>query len=94
MPGLLRSGTVARLRVPLGFLVAALVFYFSTPTLTSMAVGIPVAWIGLVFRAAAAGVIRKDAALARAVQILKNPIPASGQADPSAGNLRGPDAGG
>ena len=36
----------------------------------------------------------EDAALARAVQILKNPMPASGQAGLSAGNLRGPDAGG
>ncbi len=76
MPELLRSGTVARFRVPLGFLVAALVFYFSTPTITSMAVGIPVAWIGVVFRAAAAGVIRKDAALAREgpYRLTRNPL--------------------
>ena len=58
-------GTLARFRVPLGFVVAALVFYSATPTSTSLIAGIPVALIGLLFRAAAAGVIRKDAALAQ-----------------------------
>ncbi len=58
-------GTLARFRVPLGFFAAALVFYFSTPTFVSLASGIPAAMIGLFFRAAAAGVIRKDAVLAQ-----------------------------
>jgi protein-S-isoprenylcysteine O-methyltransferase Ste14 len=55
---------IQRLRVPLGFVVAALVFYFATPTSFSIGAGIPIAMTGAIFRAMAAGVIRKDARLA------------------------------
>jgi protein-S-isoprenylcysteine O-methyltransferase Ste14 len=53
-----------KLRVPLGFAIAAAVFYFAEPTLLSILVGLPVALAGALFRALAAGVIRKDSALA------------------------------
>jgi protein-S-isoprenylcysteine O-methyltransferase Ste14 len=55
---------IQRLRVPLGFVAAAMVFYFATPTSFSIGAGIPIALTGAVFRALAAGVIRKDARLA------------------------------
>ncbi len=55
---------IQRLRVPLGFVAAATVFYFATPTRMSLALGLPIALIGAAFRALAAGVIKKDARLA------------------------------
>ena len=55
---------IQRLRVPLGFLVAAAVLYLATPTRLSIAAGIPFALTGAVFRALAAGVIKKDSRLA------------------------------
>jgi protein-S-isoprenylcysteine O-methyltransferase Ste14 len=55
---------IQRIRVPLGFAVAAFVFYFATPTGTTIAAGLPVALAGFAFRAMAAGVIRKDSQLA------------------------------
>jgi protein-S-isoprenylcysteine O-methyltransferase Ste14 len=57
---------IQRLRVPLGFLVAAAVLYFATPTATSILIGLPVALAGAAFRGMAAGVIRKDSQLATA----------------------------
>ena len=53
-----------KLRVPLGFVVAAAVLYFATPTWISILAGLPFALIGMIFRALAAGVIKKDTALA------------------------------
>ena len=53
-----------KLRVPLGFVVAAAVLYFATPTWLSILAGLPFALIGMIFRALAAGVIKKDTALA------------------------------
>jgi len=53
-----------KLRVPLGFLVAAAVLYFAKPTWISIVAGLPLAVIGIVFRALAAGVIKKDSTLA------------------------------
>src|SRR4051812_30070411 len=53
-----------RLRVPLGFVVAAAVFYLATPTVFSFGLGTPIAIIGAIFRALAAGVIKKDSQLA------------------------------
>jgi protein-S-isoprenylcysteine O-methyltransferase Ste14 len=50
--------------VPLGFVVAAFVIYFAEPTGASILVGLPIALTGAIFRAMAAGVIRKDSALA------------------------------
>jgi len=55
---------IQRFRVPFGFAVAATVLYVATPTRESIALGLPVAFIGAVFRALAAGVIRKDSRLA------------------------------
>ena len=55
---------IQRLRVPLGFLIAAAVLYLATPTTFSIAVGLPIAIIGAAFRALAAGVIKKDSRLA------------------------------
>jgi protein-S-isoprenylcysteine O-methyltransferase Ste14 len=53
-----------KLRVPLGFVVAAAVLYFATPTGISILAGLPLALAGIVFRALAAGVIKKDSSLA------------------------------
>ena len=63
-------------RVPLGFGVVALVFYFSTPMPSFMVAGFPVALLGLVFRAAAAGVIQKDTVLAQTgpYRLTRNPL--------------------
>jgi protein-S-isoprenylcysteine O-methyltransferase Ste14 len=55
---------INRIRVPLGFVVAAAVFYLATPTGVSILAGLPIAIAGAVFRMLAAGVIRKDARLA------------------------------
>src|SRR5881396_2476932 len=64
-----------KIRVPLGFLVAA-VLYFAEPTAASILVGLPVAFVGGVFRALAAGVIKKDAVMTtRGVYSLtRNPL--------------------
>ena len=55
---------IQRLRVPLGFVVAAAVFYFATPSTFSLGLGTPIALTGAIFRALAAGVIKKDSQLA------------------------------
>jgi protein-S-isoprenylcysteine O-methyltransferase Ste14 len=55
---------IQRFRVPLGFLVAVGVLVLASPTRTSIALGLPVALGGGVFRMMAAGVIRKDSSLA------------------------------
>ena len=54
---------VQRFRVPLGFLIAAVVLYLAHPTPRLIAVGLPIALAGALLRALAAGVIRKDAVL-------------------------------
>ena len=54
-----------KLRVPLGFVVAAAVLYFAKPTWISILAGLPFALIGIIFRALAAGIIKKDATLAK-----------------------------
>jgi protein-S-isoprenylcysteine O-methyltransferase Ste14 len=67
---------VQRLRVPLGFVVAAAVLYFAEPTRVSILAGLPVALIGAAFRALAAGVIKKDSALATSgvYALTRNPL--------------------
>jgi protein-S-isoprenylcysteine O-methyltransferase Ste14 len=55
---------VARLRVPSGFLIVAVFGWFSHPTPLSMAVGGPVALLGLALRAWAAGCLAKNRQLA------------------------------
>jgi protein-S-isoprenylcysteine O-methyltransferase Ste14 len=48
----------------MGFVIAAAVLYFAQPTALSILIGLPVALIGALFRALAAGVIKKDSTLA------------------------------
>src|SRR5262245_17038581 len=55
---------IQRLRVPLGFLIAAAVVYLASPSGWSILLGLPVALLGALFRGMAASVIKKDAALA------------------------------
>jgi len=52
-----------RLRVPLGFAVAALYMWLARPTWKAIAIGALIAALGLAIRAAAAGHVRKDAEL-------------------------------
>jgi protein-S-isoprenylcysteine O-methyltransferase Ste14 len=54
---------VARLRVPVGFVLVAAFAWFSAPTLTSVAVGTLLALPGLLLRAWAAGHLRKNSTL-------------------------------
>jgi protein-S-isoprenylcysteine O-methyltransferase Ste14 len=54
---------IQRFRVPLGFVIAAVVVYLARPTGTLLLIGLPVALCGALLRALAAGVIRKDATL-------------------------------
>jgi protein-S-isoprenylcysteine O-methyltransferase Ste14 len=65
-----------KLRVPLGFVIAAAVFFLAQPTLWSVLAGLPVALIGVAFRALAAGVIKKDSALATSgvYAVTRNPL--------------------
>ena len=67
---------VQKLRVPLGFVIAAAVLYFAEPTIVSILVGLPVALFGAVFRALAAGVIKKDSSLATSgvFALTRNPL--------------------
>ena len=55
---------LSRIRVPLGFVVGGVALYLATPTPALIGAGMPLAVIGLLWRAAAAGVIRKDHGLA------------------------------
>jgi protein-S-isoprenylcysteine O-methyltransferase Ste14 len=65
-----------KLRVPLGFLIAAGVLYLAEPTRLSILAGLPVALLGALFRALAAGIIRKDSALATSgvYSLTRNPL--------------------
>ncbi len=65
-----------KLRVPLGFVIAALVLYMAEPTRLSILIGAPVAVTGVVLRALAAGVIRKDSSLATSgiYALTRNPL--------------------
>jgi protein-S-isoprenylcysteine O-methyltransferase Ste14 len=65
-----------KLRVPIGFVVAAVVLYFATPTWISILAGLPFAVIGAMFRALAAGVIKKDSTLATTgiYALTRNPL--------------------
>ncbi len=58
------SERAKRLRLPLGFLFAALYLAFVRPTPMTLAVGIPIAFAGLIVRAWAAGHIIKNDRLA------------------------------
>ena len=65
-----------KLRVPLGFLIAVAVLYLAEPTTISIIAGLPVALIGVLFRALAAGVIKKDSILATSgvYALTRNPL--------------------
>jgi protein-S-isoprenylcysteine O-methyltransferase Ste14 len=67
---------VQKLRVPIGFVIAAAVLYFATPSVVSITIGLPVALLGAAFRALAAGVIKKDATLATSgvYALTRNPL--------------------
>lgn len=58
------ADTVARLRVPSGFLIVAVFAWFSHPTRQSMAIGLPAGLLGLALRAWAAGCLAKNQQLA------------------------------
>jgi len=65
-----------RFRVPLGFVVAAAVLFFAIPTGISILAGLPVALLGALFRALAAGIIKKDSQLATSgvYALTRNPL--------------------
>jgi protein-S-isoprenylcysteine O-methyltransferase Ste14 len=67
---------VAKLRVPFGFLLVATFAWFSHPSLTSLAMGIPVSLCGLALRAWAAGCLAKNAQLAQSGPYawIRNPL--------------------
>jgi len=54
---------VAKLRVTCGFVLVAAFLWFSVPTLSSLAIGLPVALLGLALRAWAAGHLEKNSTL-------------------------------
>lgn len=54
------SRIARRIRVPLSFVFAIAYVWLARPTVLSLAVGIPIAAVGLALRAAAAGHVRKD----------------------------------
>ena len=67
---------IQKLRVPFGFVLAAGVLYFAQPTGKSILMGLPLAITGGVFRALAAGVIKKDAVIATSgvYAMTRNPL--------------------
>jgi protein-S-isoprenylcysteine O-methyltransferase Ste14 len=67
---------IQRFRVPLGFLVAAVVLYLAHPTSLSLMLGLPIAIAGAVLRGLAAGVIRKDSVLTTSgpYALTRNPL--------------------
>jgi protein-S-isoprenylcysteine O-methyltransferase Ste14 len=67
---------VAKLRVPGGFVLVAAFAWFSHPTLSSLAIGMPVSLAGLALRAWAAGNLAKNQRLATAgpYALLRNPL--------------------
>jgi len=58
------ADSVARLRVPSGFLIVLIFALFSHPTPASLAIGLPVSLLGLALRAWAAGCLAKNQNLA------------------------------
>lgn len=58
------ADTVARLRVPAGFVMVGAFAWFSHPDFTSLAVGLPLSACGLAIRAWAAGHLAKNQRLA------------------------------
>jgi protein-S-isoprenylcysteine O-methyltransferase Ste14 len=58
------ADTVARLRVPAGFVLIVAFLYFASPDPQSLAIGVPIALAGLLVRAWAAGHLEKNRQLA------------------------------
>ena len=58
------ADTVARLRVPSGFLIVLVFALFSHPTPSSLSYGLPISILGLALRAWAAGCLAKNSRLA------------------------------
>jgi protein-S-isoprenylcysteine O-methyltransferase Ste14 len=60
----------------MGFVLAAAVLYLAEPTPLSILAGLPVALVGALFRALAAGVIKKDSMLATSgiYALTRNPL--------------------
>jgi protein-S-isoprenylcysteine O-methyltransferase Ste14 len=58
------ADTVARLRVPSGFLIVVVFAWLSHPTAQSLALGVPISIAGLALRAWAAGCLAKNRQLA------------------------------
>ncbi len=67
---------VAKLRVPCGFVLVTAFALFSHPTARSLAMGLPVALLGVALRAWAAGNLAKDRTLAveGPYSLLRNPL--------------------
>ena len=67
---------LSRIRVPAGFVLGVLYFFFSRPTWTSLAVGLSVALVGLMMRAWAAGYLSKNRRLATGgpFALTRNPL--------------------
>lgn len=59
------AGRLARIRVPLGFVAAAIAWWLAVPTRDSLAAGLPLAGIGEAFRFWAAGHLRKSQEVTR-----------------------------
>ena len=57
------ADAVARLRVPIGFLLVAAFLWLADPTSASLAYGLPLAALGLALRAWAAGHLDKNQSL-------------------------------
>lgn len=58
------ADAVAKLRVPVGFVLVAAFLWLSAPSVTSLVAGLPVSIAGLALRAWAAGHLEKNLALA------------------------------
>lgn len=61
---------LVRLRVPLGFVLGAVVLLLASPTAMSIATGTAVALLGLVVRAWACGHLRKNEQLAKQTDLM------------------------
>lgn len=70
------ADTVARLRVPGGFLLVAAFAWLSQPTTESLAIGLPVSVLGLLLRGWAAGHLAKNRQLATGgpYAFVRNPL--------------------
>jgi protein-S-isoprenylcysteine O-methyltransferase Ste14 len=70
------ADTVAKLRVPCGFVMVGAFLWLSTPSPDSLAAGLPVAFAGLALRTWAAGHLEKNQTLAQSGPYahLRNPL--------------------